>query len=72
MANNNNRLLLQQATRALQDMKYEVATELGITPPSDGYWGFVSSFENGSIGGSITRKLVAFAQEHLAEQSSQS
>ncbi|GEO24373.1 hypothetical protein AAC03nite_01580 [Alicyclobacillus acidoterrestris] len=69
---NNNRLLLQQATRALQDMKYEVATELGITPPSDGYWGFVSSFENGSIGGSITRKLVAFAQEHLAEQSSRS
>ncbi|MFB5188907.1 alpha/beta-type small acid-soluble spore protein [Alicyclobacillus fastidiosus] len=68
MANNNNRLLLQQATRALQDMKYEVASELGITPPSDGYWGFVSSFENGSIGGSITRKLVAFAQERLAEQ----
>ncbi|GMA65344.1 alpha/beta-type small acid-soluble spore protein [Alicyclobacillus fastidiosus] len=68
MANNSNRLLLQQATRALQDMKYEVATELGITPPSDGYWGFVSSFENGSIGGSITRKLVAFAQERLAEQ----
>jgi hypothetical protein len=65
----NNRLLLQQASRALQDMKYEVASELGITPPSDGYWGAVSSFENGSIGGSITRKMVAFAQQRLAEQS---
>ncbi|MFD1674251.1 small, acid-soluble spore protein, alpha/beta type [Alicyclobacillus fodiniaquatilis] len=68
MANSNsNRLVIQQATRALQDMKYEVASELGITPPADGYWGFVSSFENGSIGGSITRKLVAFAQQHMAE-----
>lgn len=67
---NDNRLLLTQASRALQDMKYEVAGELGITPPSDGYWGFVSSFENGSIGGSITRKLVAFAQQHLAENDS--
>lgn len=65
----NNRILLQQASRALQDMKYEVASELGITPPSDGYWGAVSSFENGSIGGSITRKMVAFAQQRLAEQS---
>lgn len=66
--NNNNRLLLSQANRALQDMKYEVANELGIAPPSDGYWGFVSSYENGSIGGSITRKLVAFAQEELASK----
>lgn len=64
---NNNRLLLSQASRALQDLKYEIAGELGITPPSDGYWGFVSSFENGSIGGSITRKLVAYAQQRLAE-----
>lgn len=72
MASNSNRLVLQQATQALQDMKYEVASELGITPPPDGYWGFVSSFENGSIGGSITRKLVAFAQQHLAENSTES
>lgn len=64
---NNNRVMLSQASRALQDMKYEIAGELGITPPSDGYWGFVSSYENGSIGGSITRKLVAYAQECLAE-----
>lgn len=69
MANNNNRLVIQNANRALQDMKYEVASELGISAPSDGYWGFVSSFENGSIGGSITRKLVAYAQQHLAENS---
>ncbi|WAH38192.1 alpha/beta-type small acid-soluble spore protein [Alicyclobacillus dauci] len=64
---NNNRQLLQEAGRALQEMKYEVANELGITSPPDGYWGFVTSFENGSIGGSITRKLVAFAQENLAQ-----
>ncbi|ACV59229.1 alpha/beta-type small acid-soluble spore protein [Alicyclobacillus acidocaldarius] len=62
-----NRLLLGQASRALQDMKYEIAGELGITPPADGYWGFVSSYENGSIGGSITKRLVRYAQERLAQ-----
>lgn len=64
--NRSNRLVIQNAAKALGDLKYEVATELGITPPSDGYWGAVSSYENGSIGGSITKKLVAFAQQHLA------
>lgn len=61
-----NQKLIQQASKALDEMKYEVANELGITPPADGYWGFVSSYENGSIGGSITKKLVAFAEEKLA------
>ncbi|MDP9729017.1 small, acid-soluble spore protein, alpha/beta type [Alicyclobacillus tolerans] len=61
-----NPLLIQQATQALQSLKYEVASELGITPPADGYWGAVSSYENGSIGGSITKKLVAYAQQRLA------
>lgn len=70
MAQNNssNKLIIQNATKALFDLKYEVASELGITPPSDGYWGMKTSYENGSIGGSITKRLVAFAQEHLAGQ----
>ncbi len=62
-----NVLLIQNAGKALNDLKYEIASELGITPPPDGYWGAVSSYENGSIGGSITKRLVAFAQEHLAQ-----
>ncbi|SIS58847.1 alpha/beta-type small acid-soluble spore protein [Alicyclobacillus vulcanalis] len=66
-----NRVLLAQASQALQDMKYEIAGELGITPPADGYWGFVSSYENGSIGGSITKKLVQYAQERLAQGETQ-
>ena len=64
-----NQLVIQLAARALDDMKYEIASELGITPPSDGYWGAKSSYENGSIGGSITKRLVAFAEESLAKQS---
>jgi len=72
MADNNssNRIVIQKAAKALDALKYEVATELGITPPSDGYWGAVSSYENGSIGGSITKRLVAFAEEQLAAQQS--
>ncbi len=64
-SSSSNRLVIQNASRALDSLKYEVASELGITPPSDGYWGAVSSYENGSIGGSITKRLVAYAQEQL-------
>jgi Small, acid-soluble spore proteins, alpha/beta type len=63
-----NQLVIQNAAKALFDLKYEVASELGITPPTDGYWGMKTSYENGSIGGSITKRLVTFAQEHLANQ----
>jgi hypothetical protein len=66
MADSQNGLVIQNAWKALDMLKYEVASELGITPPTDGNWGAVSSYENGSIGGSITKRLVAFAQEQLA------
>ena len=62
-----NRLVIGNAWKVLDSLKYEVASELGITPPQDGYWGAVSSYENGSIGGSITKRLVALAEEHLAQ-----
>jgi hypothetical protein len=68
-SSSSNRLVIENAWKALDSLKYEVASELGITPPSDGYWGAVSSYENGSIGGSITKRLVAMAQEHLAQTS---
>ncbi|MFD2117930.1 small, acid-soluble spore protein, alpha/beta type [Paenibacillus yanchengensis] len=61
-----NQLLVPQATAALDQMKYEVAQELGIAIPQDGYYGNMATKDTGSIGGSITRRLVQIAQQSLA------
>ncbi|MCF8564095.1 alpha/beta-type small acid-soluble spore protein [Alicyclobacillus tolerans] len=54
------------AIRALDQMKYEVAQELGIQVPQDDYWGTMMTRDTGAIGGNITRKLVALAEQQLA------
>lgn len=58
--------LIPQATKALDQLKYEVAQELGIEVPSGGYWGSMTTRDTGAIGGHITRKLVALAEHQLA------
>jgi len=61
----NNTPVVQQAARALDQLKYEVAQELGIQVPNDGYWGTMTSRDTGAIGGNMTRKLVALAEQQL-------
>jgi hypothetical protein len=63
-----NTLVVPQANAALDQLKYEVAQELGIAIPQDGYYGNMTSRETGSIGGSITRRLVQIAEQSLAGQ----
>ncbi|MBA9087388.1 hypothetical protein FHR92_003873 [Fontibacillus solani] len=65
---NTNNLVVRQASGALEQMKYEVAQELGIAFPQDGYAGNLTSYENGSIGGYITKRLVTLAEQQLAGQ----
>ncbi len=66
--NSTNQLVVPQATAALDQMKYEVAQELGIAMPQDGYFGNMATRDAGSIGGNITRRLVQIAQQSLAGQ----
>lgn len=63
-----NTLVVPQANAALQQMKYEVAQELGIQIPQDGYMGFMATRDTGAIGGHITRRLVQMAEQQLAGQ----
>lgn len=65
---NSNQLIVPQANAALDQMKYEVAQELGISLPQDGYYGNMATREAGSIGGNITRRLVQIAEQTLAGQ----
>ncbi|ACV58964.1 MULTISPECIES: alpha/beta-type small acid-soluble spore protein [Alicyclobacillus] len=63
MANNSgsNRTLVPQASKALDQMKYEIATEFGVNLGPD-----TTSRQNGSVGGEITKRLVAYAEQSLA------
>jgi hypothetical protein len=66
-----NQLVVQQASAALDRMKYEVAQELGIQFQPDGYHGDLITRDAGRIGGNITRRLVQMAEQQLAGQQQQ-
>ncbi|MFC4409066.1 small, acid-soluble spore protein, alpha/beta type [Chungangia koreensis] len=61
MANNNsNQLLVPGAQQALNQMKEEIAREFGVQ-----LGGEATSRANGSVGGEITKRLVAQAQQQM-------
>ncbi|MBT2666283.1 alpha/beta-type small acid-soluble spore protein [Peribacillus simplex] len=62
MANNNssNELLVPGVEQALEQMKYEIATEFGVQLGAD-----TTSRANGSVGGEITKRLVQMAEQQL-------
>jgi hypothetical protein len=55
-----NKLVVPQSEMVLEQMKQEIAQELGIQYGAD-----ATARENGKIGGEITRRLVQMAQEQL-------
>ncbi|MBD8499146.1 alpha/beta-type small acid-soluble spore protein [Paenibacillus arenosi] len=61
-----NNLVVPQATAALQQLKYEIAQELGIPIPQDGYYGNYTTRDTGTIGGYITKRLVQIGEQQLA------
>ncbi|MHC0036818.1 small, acid-soluble spore protein, alpha/beta type [Pseudoneobacillus sp. C159] len=58
--NNSNQLLVNGAQQALDQMKYEIATEFGVNLGAD-----TTSRANGSVGGEITKRLVQMAEQQL-------
>lgn len=62
MANqNSNQKLVPNAAGTLDQMKYEIAQEFGVDLGAD-----QTSRANGSVGGEITKRLVQFAEQNLA------
>lgn len=54
-----------QARAALNNMKYEIAKELGINF-KQGYNGDLSSRENGYVGGYMVKRLIEQAERQMA------
>ena len=59
-----NKLVVPGAQNAIDQMKYEIAREFGVNLGPD-----TSSRQNGSVGGEITKRLVAMAQQQLGATS---
>lgn len=58
----NNKLVVPGAQAAIDQMKFEIASEFGVTLGPD-----TSSRQNGSVGGEITKRLVQMAQSQLGQ-----
>ena len=66
-SNNKNQINVPEARQAMNQMKQEVANELGITL-KQGYNGDLSSKDAGHIGGNMVRKMVEDYQRQHSKQ----
>lgn len=60
-----NRVEIPEAREALDRFKYEVASELGV-PLKQGYNGDLTSYQNGSVGGYMVKKMIQDYEKKLA------
>lgn len=62
-----NRAEIPEAREALERFKFEVANELGV-PLKKGYNGDLTSYQNGSVGGYMVKKMIQDAEKRMAGQ----
>jgi hypothetical protein len=72
MASNSssNRTVVPEAKEAMDKFKYEVANELGV-PLNHGYNGNLTSYQNGSVGGYMVKKMIEAQERQMANGSQQ-
>jgi len=64
MARNNSKVV-PQAAAALDRMKYEIASEVGVNL-KEGYNGDISAREAGKIGGTMVKRLIEQAERSMS------
>ena len=58
--NNKSKMVVPGSKQAIENMKYEIARELGVTLGAD-----TSSRMNGSVGGYMTKRLVELGMQSI-------
>ena len=66
-SSNSNRVNVPEARAALDNMKFEIASELGINL-KQGYNGDLPSRQAGYIGGYMVKRLIEQAERGMANQ----
>lgn len=65
-SNNNNKTVVPEAKQALNNMKLEIANELGLNNYETVDKGNLTARQNGYVGGYMTKKLVEMAEQQMA------
>ena len=60
-----NKLVVNGSKEAIEEMKYEIAREFGITLGAD-----TTSRLNGTVGGEMTKRLVKLGEQYLCNKGS--
>lgn len=62
------RKIVPEAHKALDNMKYEIAAELGlpVKQGSEDYWGNVSARDCGAVGGHMVQRMIKMVEQSLA------
>jgi hypothetical protein len=71
MATNNNKKAVPGAKAALNQMKLEIANELGMENYQQADKGNLTARENGYVGGYMTKKLVEMAEQQMSGKQQQ-
>ncbi len=58
-----NKLLVPESSRALEQMKEEIAQEFGVRLGAD-----TTARENGSVGGEMVKRLIRLGERQLKKQ----
>ena len=59
-SNSSNQLVVPGAQQAIDQMKYEIASEFGVNLGPE-----TTARANGSVGGEINKRLVSYAQSNM-------
>ncbi|HHV61669.1 MAG TPA: alpha/beta-type small acid-soluble spore protein [Firmicutes bacterium] len=70
MPGRRNRSIIPQAKQALDNLKYEIASEINfpLNQVQGDYWGNISSAQCGAVGGQMVRRMIEAAERSLSEQ----
>lgn len=60
-----NQKVVPQAAAALDRMKYEIATEVGVNL-KEGYNGDISARDAGRVGGNMVKRLIEHAERSMS------
>jgi len=67
-SNNSNQLLVPGVQQALDQMKYEIANELGMSDYQHIDKGNLTSRQNGYVGGYMVKRMVEYAEQNMSNK----
>ncbi len=63
-----NKIVVPEARQALNQLKMEIANELGLSNYESVDKGSLTSRQNGYVGGYMTKRLVEYAEQNMSNK----